>query len=251
MLDGTTLYTSSFSLAYLEKIVSSTGQADCSTSMSSSAGWIGCIATFKSNPNPPPMVILNSPLNCTSYAHNPVTFVFTPGYATTAQLWMNVSGIWQQVASNQTNIVNGAQNSINYTMPQDSKTYIWGIKVSNTVGNVFSSNYTIRDSPLGSGMALTVDGSNILDSSGNKVFLRGIGIACGAVGAPDWLFWTSDGGDSWGDQWNYSTPRASSIRIGTIRNGGHLLNVEEHLARQHDASLYFFKRYYERHNHAS
>jgi len=51
LLDGTNY--SSMSLAYLEKIVSSTGQASSGTSTASTWDWAGCIATFKASAAPP------------------------------------------------------------------------------------------------------------------------------------------------------------------------------------------------------
>ncbi len=210
LLDGTEFSSGGYGmqLGYLEKIVSSTGTANSGVTLASAEGWCGCIATFISS-SPSTSVTLNSPLNCAAYAHNPVTFSFTPTYATSAQLWMNVSGTWQSVASNQTNIINNAQNSISYVMPQDNNRYLWNIEVINSAGNAFApKNFTITDSPLGSGMALTVDGTKLLNSAGNTVYLRGVG-AAGMV--PDLIFWGQNGSDSWGDQWQ-SASSASVIQ---------------------------------------
>jgi hypothetical protein len=101
-------------------------------------------------------------------------------------------------------------------MPRDSNTYVWGIEVINSVGSVFSYDYVIRDSPLGSGMALTVDGSNIVNSTGQPVFFRGIGIACGGTPEyPDAIFFTSSGTDTWNDQWNFSGNPTNGVENAT------------------------------------
>lgn len=52
LLDGTKYITNS--TGYLEKIVSSTGEANSGTALSTSTLWIGCIATFKAAAPPPP-----------------------------------------------------------------------------------------------------------------------------------------------------------------------------------------------------
>ncbi len=49
--------------------------------------------------------------------------------------------------------------------------------------------------------ALHTSGSYILDTNGNVVYLRGMGIA---GFAPDLILWGANGGDNWGDQWNYN-----------------------------------------------
>ena len=50
--------------------------------------------------------------------------------------------------------------------------------------------------------ALHTSGSYILDSNGNTVYLRGMGLA---GFAPDLILWGNGGSDNWGDQWNPST----------------------------------------------
>ena len=195
MLDG-------LQMAYLYNIVGAVGAYSSGTTFrSGSTLWAGCIATFKAaSANPYPLVTLDSPVNCTAYAHDPVSFYFTPEYATSAQLWMNVSGTWQSVASTST-ITNGQQNSISYLMPQNSNSYVWNIEVLNSAsaGTAFAPHdFIITDSPLPSGMGLVADGSNLLNSTGQVVQLRGVGLE---GFAPDLLFWASTGSDNWGDQW--------------------------------------------------
>ncbi len=154
----------------------------------------------------PPSIILNNPINCTAYAHDPIVFTYTPQFANSAQLWMNISGTWQSVASNSTKIINGALNNISYSMPQDNNQYVWNIEGINSVGTAFASgNYTLRDSPLGSGMALAADGSNLLNSAGQVVNIRGMGLL---IIAPNLLFWTSSGSDNWGDEWQAANTSA-------------------------------------------
>jgi hypothetical protein len=66
------------SLAYLEKIVSSTGQAGSSTTISTSALWVGCIVTLRAANTSPNAPTLNSP--AANYRFNPgasVTFSWT------------------------------------------------------------------------------------------------------------------------------------------------------------------------------
>ena len=200
LLDGN-LETSgdAISTAYLYLIAGTTGTYGSGTTISGSTSWTGCIATFKAtSTNPYPSVTLNSPTSGTTYAHDPVSFYFTPQSATSAQLWMNVSGTWQSVASTST-ITNGQQNSIIYSMPQNSNSYVWNIEALNTAGTALAPyNFIITDSPLGSGMALTADGSNLLNSAGQIVLIRSVGVD---GFAPDLLFWTSTGSDNWGDQW--------------------------------------------------
>lgn len=50
--------------------------------------------------------------------------------------------------------------------------------------------------------ALHTSGSYILDSNGNSVYLRGMGVA---GFAPDMQFWGSGGSDNWGNQWKTDT----------------------------------------------
>ena len=51
---------------------------------------------------------------------------------------------------------------------------------------------------LASDLALTVDGFNLLDSDGNKVYLRGVGMA---GFAPSLIFWGLGENDGWSHQW--------------------------------------------------
>jgi hypothetical protein len=214
MLDG-------LQMAYLYCVVGTKGTYSCGTTfLYSSTLWAGCIATFKAaSLNPYPLVTLNSPANCTVYAHNPIVFSYTPQYASSARLWMNVSGTWQSVASN-SSVTNDALNSISYSMPQNNNTYVWNIEVLNTAGNAFASaNWIIKNQPLGSGMALTQDGSTLLNSAGQVVNIRGMGIA--GI-APDLLFWTADGSDNWGEQWKPANNSAVTQTLAELSSVWHV-----------------------------
>ena len=207
LLDGAneTLSGELFSLSFLYKVVSSEGTANSGTTLGSSdVIWAGCIATFVSA-NPYPLVTLDTPINCTAYAHNPVTFSFTPECAASAQLWMNMSGTWQSIATD-SSVTNGQQNSISYSMPQNTNNYAWNIEVINSAGNAFApTNFIITDSPLPSGIGLVADGSNLLNSAGQVVQLRDVGVE---GFAPDLSFWTSTENDSWGGQWQAANSAA-------------------------------------------
>lgn len=64
-----------------------------------------------------------------------------------------------------------------------------------TSTSVISNSGTILQA---ANLVLTADGFNLLDPAGNKVYLRGVGIA---GMAPDLILWGNGGGDNWGDQW--------------------------------------------------
>ena len=97
MLDGNAYFVTS--LAYLEKIVSSTGTANSHTTLAGEGGYAGCIATFKAVQDTTPPTYSNIGAN-TTIAGNPCLF-FTKwtdnvGLATTGGfiLSTNNTGLW-------------------------------------------------------------------------------------------------------------------------------------------------------------
>jgi len=82
--------------AYLEKIVSSTGQANSGTTLSGVEDWAGCIATFKAYVNPPPQYS-NVDKNSTQAWH-PCLFSckWTDDSGLSGYIFSwNISGSWQ------------------------------------------------------------------------------------------------------------------------------------------------------------
>ncbi len=68
-------------------------------------------------------------------------------------------------------------------------------------------------------LALHTSGSSIVDSNGNVVYLRGLGIA-GA--APNLVLWGQGGGDSWSSQWNYNPTSAMDQTFTAMRDQWHV-----------------------------
>jgi hypothetical protein len=61
---------------------------------------------------------------------------------------------------------------------------------------------TVQAAPTTSTSALHTSGSYILDSDGNSVYLRGMGLA---GFAPNMILWGNGASDNWGNQWNPDT----------------------------------------------
>ena len=77
--------------------------------------------------------------------------------------------------------------------------------------------------------ALHTQGAYILDTNGNSVYLRGMGLA---GFAPDMILWGSGSSDNLGNQWNYNP---TTVMDQTFSSH------EERLAHQHDTGVCFPK----------
>ena len=88
-------------------------------------------------------VTLNSPANLYTSSTFAVNFVFTPTVQSdvfySAELWLNLSGIYQIAAYNSSIIANYTMNTISYTFTANN-TYIWNVKVWNSTTGVFASS---------------------------------------------------------------------------------------------------------------
>jgi hypothetical protein len=67
--------------------------------------------------------------------------------------------------------------------------------------------------------ALHASSSYVLDSNGNTVYLRGMGIA---GFAPDLQFWGNGGSDNWGNQWNYNPTTVMDQTFDAMKNQWHI-----------------------------
>lgn len=67
--------------------------------------------------------------------------------------------------------------------------------------------------------ALHTSGSYILDTNGNTVYLRGMGIA---GMAPDLLLWGNGGSDNWGNQWNYNPTTVMDQTFAAMQSQWHV-----------------------------
>ncbi len=67
--------------------------------------------------------------------------------------------------------------------------------------------------------ALHTSGSYILDSNGNTVYLRGMGLA---GFAPNLVLWGNGGSDNWGVQWNYSPTAVMDQTFDVMKNQWHI-----------------------------
>ncbi len=67
--------------------------------------------------------------------------------------------------------------------------------------------------------ALHTQGTYILDSTGNTVYLRGVGIA---GFAPDLILWGSTGNDNWGDQWNKNPTSVMDQTFSAMQSQWHI-----------------------------
>jgi arabinogalactan oligomer/maltooligosaccharide transport system substrate-binding protein len=87
-------------------------------------------------------VSLNSPADGTTQGINATTFTYTPVSVgddiKNASLWLNLTGTWQSVALNSTNVQNNTANSFSYTLPAKA-TYIWNVQVFNSTTGVFAT----------------------------------------------------------------------------------------------------------------
>jgi len=71
----------------------------------------------------------------------PITFTYTPSTdeaISSAELWMNISGVWQQIAVD-TTVTNGSSNSFHYNLTEGGK-YVWNVRVNDTVESFWATS---------------------------------------------------------------------------------------------------------------
>ena len=67
--------------------------------------------------------------------------------------------------------------------------------------------------------ALRTQGAYILDTNGNTVYLRGMGLA---GFAPDMILWGSGSSDNFGNQWNYNPTTVMDQTFSAMKNDWHI-----------------------------
>ena len=73
---------------------------------------------------------------------NPITFTYELDLADgayNASLYLNKSGVWQQVATNATALIDDANNTISYSITA-SGTYLWNVKVTSDLGETWAAD---------------------------------------------------------------------------------------------------------------
>jgi hypothetical protein len=148
LLDG--VQSSDCACGYLEKIVTSTGQADVAlTGENNNYGWTGIIITFKAaSPGISATVTLSAPSNGFAQYSHTVTFNYTPVVIAdtlyNASLWTNATGSWALTQTNTTLVLNNTVNSIQYLFASTG-IYLWNIQVFTATGvQAFAlSNWTV------------------------------------------------------------------------------------------------------------
>jgi hypothetical protein len=68
-------------------------------------------------------------------------------------------------------------------------------------------------------LALHTSGSQILDTNGNAVYLRGMGLA---GFAPDMILWGQGQSDNWGNQWNYNPTTVMDQTFSAMKDQWHI-----------------------------
>ncbi len=68
-------------------------------------------------------------------------------------------------------------------------------------------------------LPVTTSGNQIIDSNGNVVYLRGVGMA---GMSPDLIFWGSGGGDSWADQWQSASATSVTDTFAEMQSVWHV-----------------------------
>jgi hypothetical protein len=119
-------------------------------------------------------VTLESPSDNAEITNNSFSFAYSPlfydGTIQNSSLWLNVSGSWQRIQWNSSQVINNTQNSMIYTFAE-SGVYVWNVGVYNSTDEIFAdSNRTVTVSTLIDSLAALLNRINFNDTIETRLY---------------------------------------------------------------------------------